>query len=95
MNNIFAGALSYADDITFLCPSICGINKMIDIIIICCEYAKEYDIKFNPTKTVCLKYGDKVQLYEHVVMNVNTIEWTDSIRHIDNFVDVSKSNSLD
>ena len=28
MNNIFAGALSYADDITLLCPSICGINKM-------------------------------------------------------------------
>ena len=59
MNNILAGALSYAYDITLLCPSICcGINKMIDI---CCEYAKEYDIKFNPTKTVCIKYGDKVQ----------------------------------
>ena len=50
-------------DITLLCHSICGINKMIDT---CCEYAKEYDIKFNPTKTVCIKYGDKVQLYEHV-----------------------------
>ena len=37
MNNIFAGALSYAADITLLCHSICGINKMIDI---CCEYAK-------------------------------------------------------
>ena len=52
MNNIFAGALSYADDITLLCPSICGINKMIDI---CCEYTEEYDIKFNPAKTVCIK----------------------------------------
>ena len=56
MNNIFTGALSYADDITLICPSICGINNMIDI---CCEYAKEYDITFNPTKTVCIKYGDK------------------------------------
>ena len=35
MNKIFAGALSYDDDITLLCPSMCGINKMIDI---CCEY---------------------------------------------------------
>ena len=45
---------------------------MIDI---CCEYAEEYDITFNPTKTVCIKYGDKVQLNEHVVMNGNTFEW--------------------
>ena len=52
MNNIFVGALSYADDITLLCTSICGIIKMIDI---CCEYAKESDIKFNFTKTVCMK----------------------------------------
>ena len=44
MNNIFAGALSYADDITLLFPSICGINKMIDI---CCESAKEYDNNNN------------------------------------------------
>ena len=58
MNNIFIGALSYAVDITLNCPSIlCGINNMIHI---CCEYAKEYDITFSPTKTVCIKYGGKV-----------------------------------
>ena len=71
INTIFTGTLSYADDITLPCSSICGINKMIDI----CEYVEEYYIKFNPTKTVCIKYGDKVQLYEHVVMNGSTIEW--------------------
>ena len=89
MNNIFAGALSYANDITLLCPSICGINKMIDI---CCEYAKVYDIKF---KTVCIKYVDKVQLFEHVVMNGHTIEWADNVRHLGNFVDIALSDSLD
>ena len=89
MNNIFTGALSYADDITLICPSICGINNMIDI---CCEYAKEYDITFNPTKTVCIKYGDKVQLNEHVVMNGNIIEWADNVRHLGNFVDATLSD---
>ena len=59
---------------------------MIDI---CCEYAKEYDIKFNPIKTVCIKYADKVQLYEHVVMNGNTIQWADNVRHLGNFVDAT------
>ena len=67
-------------------------DKMIDI---CCEYVKEYDIKFNPTKTVCIKYGDKVQLYDHVVMTGNTIEWATNVRHLGNFVDVALSDSLD
>ena len=47
---------------------------MIDI---CCEYDKEYDNKFNPTKTVCIRYG-------HVVMNGNTLEWADNVRHLGN-----------
>ena len=92
MNNIFTGALSYADDITLICSSICGINNMFDI---CCEYAKEYDITFNPTKTVCIKYGDKVELNEHVVMNGNIIEWVDNVRYLGNFVDATLSDSVD
>ena len=63
---------------------------MIDI---CCEYAKEYDISFNSTKTVCIKYGDTVELNEHVVMNGNIIEWADNVRHLGNFVDVTLSSN--
>ena len=93
INNIFTGALSYADDITLIYHNICSINKMI---YICCEYAEEYDIKFNPTKAVCIKYGDKIQLNEHVIMNGNKIELGGgSVIHIDNFVDATLSDSLD
>ena len=56
INNILTGASSYADDITLICPSICGINNKIDI---CGEYDKEYDITYNSTKTVGIKYMDK------------------------------------
>ena len=55
----------------------------------CCEYDKEYDSIFNPTKTVCIKYGDKVELKEHVVMNDNIIECADNVRHLGNFVYVT------
>ena len=92
MNNIFRGAPSYADDITLICPSICGINNKIDI---CCEYAKEYDITYNPTKTLGIKYVDKVELNEYVVMNGNIIEWADNVRHLGNFVVVTLSDSVD
>ena len=38
VGSAYIGALSYADDITLLCPSIRGLNEMI---VLCCEYAKE------------------------------------------------------
>ena len=55
----------------------------------------KYDITFNPTNTVYIKYGHKVKLNEHVVMNGNIIEWVDNVRHIGNFVDATLSDSLD
>ena len=59
IGSAYIGALSYADDITLLCPSIRGLNEMI---VLCCEYAKEYGITFNPKKTACIKFGRKVIL---------------------------------
>ena len=40
---LIAVHFSYADDITLLCPSVRGLNEMI---VLCVEYAKEYDITF-------------------------------------------------
>ena len=44
IGSVYIGALSYADDITLLCPSIRELNEMIEL---CWEYAKEFDITFN------------------------------------------------
>ena len=30
-----------------------------------------------------------IRLYEHVVMNGNTIQWADNVRHLGNFVDAT------
>ena len=57
---------SYADDIILLCPSVRGLNEMI---VLCCEYEKEYDMTFNPKKTVCITFGSKINIDEHVSMN--------------------------
>ena len=56
LNNTYIGALSYADNITLLCPSIRALNEML----------------FNPKKTVCIKFGDKVNEFENVYTN-NTL----------------------
>ena len=92
LESAYSGALSYADDITLLCPSVRGLNEMI---VLCCEYAKEYDITFNPKKTVCIKFGSKIHIDEHVSMNRFTVQWSESVRHLGNFVDSTLSDSLD
>ena len=65
------------------------------MIVLCCEYAKEYDITFNPKKTVCIKFGSEIHIDEHGSMNGFTVQWTESVRHLDNFVDSTLSDLLD
>ena len=48
------GALAYADDIIFLCPSINSLKKMIKI---CEEFAKEYQLTFNSNKINLIVYS--------------------------------------
>ena len=31
INNVFSGALAHADDVTIICPSLRGLNKMLEI----------------------------------------------------------------
>ena len=57
----FTDALAYVDDVTIICPSLRGLNKMLEI---CNEYAAANHIYFNSMKTVCIKYGDPVMEYE-------------------------------
>ena len=76
MNGVYMGVLSYADDITLLCPSIRGLNCMLNI---CSEYADNYDITFNSKKTLCIKFGEKVKDYEKVTIKGSVISWTSKL----------------
>ena len=51
MGGHYAGALAYADDITLISPSMTGLRKMSGI---CEQYASEYDILFNESKSKLL-----------------------------------------
>ena len=65
INNVSTGALANADDVAINCPSLRGLNKMLDI---CYEYAAANHIYFDSIKTVCIKYGDPVMEYEKSVV---------------------------
>ena len=52
-NNIYMVALSYADDITISCPSLYGLNIVLDI---CNNFS--HDNCINTMKIVCIKLGE-------------------------------------
>ena len=47
----FVGALAYADDIVVIAPTATAMRKLLSI---CVEYATEYCISFNASKSKCL-----------------------------------------
>ena len=55
IGNEYYGNISYTDDLKLLCPSINGLQKMLDI----CDvfFSKEYFVKYNASKTVAICYG--------------------------------------
>ena len=70
-------------------------RKVLEQSLLIGEYTKEYDITFNPKKTACIKFGSKIHNDEHVSMNGFTVQWSESVRHLGNFVDSTLSESLD
>ena len=86
------GAISCADDITIICPSIRGLDNMLNI---CNEFAQSNKIIFNSKNTICIKFGDKHITPEKAFLNSECLYWTDNIRHLENFIDCSNRDMVD
>ena len=76
INGNFMGVLSYADDITLICPSIWGLNEMLKI---CNPFSKNNSILFKKKKTTCIKFGDIIRNGENVFLDGSELVWKDSL----------------
>ena len=56
IGSLFYGCILYANDILLLSSSCYGLQKLLDI---CGNYGIEWDIKFNPGKSVACTFGGK------------------------------------
>lgn len=92
IENVFIGALGYADDVTIISPSIRGLNSMLKI---CEEYAIEYHMIFNEKKTVAVKFGNNSATECHAVLNGQYVPWKDAVRHLGNMVSSDISDVKD
>ena len=54
IGHLYYGAFGYADDTSFVAPSLYALKRQCDIAL---EFANEYDIKFNLGKCQLICFG--------------------------------------
>ena len=102
IGNVFVGCLAYADDIVLVAPTPTAMRLML---VICDEFASEFDIKFNASKSKCVVIKAKSvyrSCYLHdyncdqltFVINDNDIEFVDNYRHLGHVIN-SKFDDCD
>ena len=85
MKNDFVGIIVYADDIVLLCPSIDGLQNMVNT---CLRYAKTHNLTFstheNPTKskTKCMAFLQKNRELKNINLNGKPLPWVESVKHL-------------
>ena len=89
---MFTGVLSYADDITLICSRLRGINGMLQI---CAKFAEIFSLTFNCKKSMCIKFGDNVNVNEIIKLNGSQIPWVKEIKHLGNYVNKTLSDKSD
>ena len=87
----FMGAICYADDIILLCPSVKGLRHMLDT---CNNFAQGHGMKFNPSKSECIKFGGKPGHLPSMYLEGHSLLWKDSVKHLGNILN-SGLNDID
>ena len=77
LGDTFTGVLSYAEDITLICPSLRGMKCMLKI---CSDFAENFSLTFNSNKFMCIKFGESVNDREKIMLNDLQIAWVNDVR---------------
>ena len=81
IGDTFTGVLSYADDIILICPNLRGINGMLQIRA---KFTETFSLTFNCKKSMCIKFGDNVNVNEIIKLNDSHLSWVIEIKHLGN-----------
>jgi hypothetical protein len=102
MGDTYVGALAYADDIVLIAPTPSAMNRML---LICDEFAIEYNVLFNASKTKCIYFCPKSRsnllLHRYNVcdlnftLNGNAIEFVDRYKHLGHVINSDLTDNAD
>jgi hypothetical protein len=91
----FFGALSYADDLCILSPTLSGLQSMLNV----CEiYGDVFDVKFNAKKTKCMKFS---KCGTNFINNIDIrlcgqkLTWVDEFKYLGNWITPDLSENLE
>jgi hypothetical protein len=94
VGNVFVGAVSYADDITLIAPTLKSAQSLLDI---CEQFASEFHVLFNSTKSNVIVLNNPFRKnydLHNLVLNNAAIPYTDRALHLGSFIgkDANKFN---
>lgn len=77
------GSLGYADDLEVKCPSIRGLQILVNT---CSEFGDEYGVIYNSKKSMCMafNFGKPVDLFRlpSVYLNDKPLSWVNKVKHL-------------
>jgi hypothetical protein len=80
VNNCFAGAFAYADDLLLLSSSLCKLQLMLDL---CCIVGSSYDLSFNPSKCLCGVFGTRnIKVAASLSVSDTALKWCDKMTYL-------------
>ena len=100
VNCLFLGRLFYADNVMLLCPSVTGLQYMLDV---CVATADMLSLKFNPLKSHCLAIGKFASVsLPSMQLDSHPVPWASSIKYLGVYIvssrkllfDLPQSNSI-
>ena len=86
----YIGAISYADDLNLLAPSQRALNKMISI---CEEYANDFCIKFNGSKSKLMIFGNTRHYKPKVMVEGEEVSIVDEMIYLGHCINSKKSDA--
>ena len=93
-------AVAYADDIVLLAPTVRAMRLLLSV---CDDFASEYDVVFNASKSKCLLFKTSVGRQQHIEHLPSTnfsiggkvIEFVDSWPHLGHILNVYRDDGAD
>ena len=95
IGNCYYGALSYADDLCIVSPTVTGLQRMLKT---CEQYGVQFDVKFNPKKTKCIKFNKSVLNIDcniPVSLCGKKLEWVSSFKYLGNWITCNLSEEIE
>lgn len=79
----YYGIVGFADDLKLLCPSLKGLQKMLNV---CHKFSVSTGLIFNSDKTVCIKFHASSHINDIVqypmFLGENQLKWCTKVKHL-------------